>query len=177
MKYLILVVAFAGLWGCVKKPSYPIVPEIEFVSLKRFSAGTGLDSLRLTIRFKDGDGDLGLGQDDTAFPFSFFMPDGKTPNPFYYNIFVNTYRLKGTQVDTIVYPDNSTFNGRFPKLNELGGQTPLRGELTYTINIFYDFGINPIFRRGDELFFDVRIADRRTHLSNLVQTSTVIIGR
>ncbi len=173
----ILVAAWLA-YSCLPKPNYPLVPEIGFVSLKRIPAGAGNDSVLLTISFKDGDGDLGLGQQDTEFPFSFYRPDGVTPNPFYYNIFIDVYRRKTLDgaIDTIVFPDGATFNGRFPKINELETPTPLRGEITYVMSFLYGLGVNPLFKKGDEIFFDVKIADRATHLSNTVQSSSVVLG-
>jgi hypothetical protein len=175
---LLFAVLGLGLWGCLSKPTYPAVPSIEFVSIRRLSAGPGNDSVLLTFAFRDGDGDLGLGQEDTSFPFSFYQQDGVTPNPFYYNIFVDVFRRKpgSSDLDTIVFPDNATFNGRFPKINSLGTATPIRGEITYLMSFLYGLGEDPLFRKGDELIFGVKIADRSTNLSNAITSTPLILG-
>ncbi len=54
---------FSILFGaCFDPPTFPVVPEIEFESIKFVAAKTisDNDSLNLTIIFRDGDGDLGL---------------------------------------------------------------------------------------------------------------------
>jgi len=74
---------FAGfivsLWfltvGCEKPPELPVEPVITFDNI-RFIPGdlaTIQDSLIVTIRFEDGDGDLGLSSADTLFPYNKFF--------------------------------------------------------------------------------------------------------
>ena len=71
---------WAGLCGivtlmlasCFQAPEYSLIPSIEFESVifKDLSNPSDADSLILTIRFKDGNGDLGLGDADTLEPFN-----------------------------------------------------------------------------------------------------------
>lgn len=70
---------FSILFGaCFDPPSFPVVPTIEFESLY-FVEGKSFndnDSLNLTIRFQDGDGDLGLPSSEIDEPynnFNFFL--------------------------------------------------------------------------------------------------------
>lgn len=44
--------------ACHKGPQYPIIPSIEFNKFSKNIVDQG-DSIRITITFKDGDGDLG----------------------------------------------------------------------------------------------------------------------
>src|SRR5690348_13075400 len=64
--------------SCFDPPEFPIVPVIAFEEL-RFAEtpGAGSDTLVLRISFKDGDGDLGLGTDETIV--------GSGSNTSYYN--------------------------------------------------------------------------------------------
>lgn len=59
--------------SCFDPPEFPVVPEIEFENIEFIPAPTpfDFDSLILYIRFKDGDGDLGLNQttEDNSDPF------------------------------------------------------------------------------------------------------------
>ena len=48
--------------SCVKKTTYPKAPQIEY---KDFFPFTG-DSGEIQIKFTDGDGNIGVGQDDTT---------------------------------------------------------------------------------------------------------------
>ncbi|MFN8116916.1 MAG: hypothetical protein U0W65_12440 [Bacteroidia bacterium] len=65
-KYLLLVtVSAAFLWACVKKTTYPTVPEIDY---KAFFPYVG-DSADIQIRFTDGDGDIGVEESDSTRTF------------------------------------------------------------------------------------------------------------
>jgi hypothetical protein len=65
-KYLLF--AFVGsaiLLACVKKNSYPTLPEIEY---KDFFPYVG-DSADLQVKFTDGDGDIGVNENDSTRTF------------------------------------------------------------------------------------------------------------
>lgn len=56
-----------GLHSCFEAPDFPVVPQIEFDSIVfRETPPGNQDTLKITIRFKDGDGDLGLSSSDPA---------------------------------------------------------------------------------------------------------------
>jgi hypothetical protein len=62
IKVLPVFVLLVVLNGCFETPDFPIVPQIEFDNI-RFIELPGFgdpDTLKLTIKFKDGDGDLGF---------------------------------------------------------------------------------------------------------------------
>lgn len=66
LKYLLF--AFVGsaiLLACVKKNSYPTLPEIEY---KDFFPYVG-DSADLQVKFTDGDGDIGVNENDSTRTF------------------------------------------------------------------------------------------------------------
>lgn len=54
--------------SCFNPPEYPIVPQIEFdrIQFKDVTTPGSADTLVLTLKFKDGDGDLGLRDADTT---------------------------------------------------------------------------------------------------------------
>ncbi|MBL7871643.1 MAG: hypothetical protein JNM78_08540 [Cyclobacteriaceae bacterium] len=70
---LFLFIAWT-LCACFTPPEYPIQPQIEFESVVYREYGTGFDSnadsLILTIKFKDGDGDLGLDPSEISPPYN-----------------------------------------------------------------------------------------------------------
>ena len=55
--------------SCFDPPEYPNQPSIDFEGLEFFAEADAIDSLVLSINFKDGDGDLGLSSDDISFPY------------------------------------------------------------------------------------------------------------
>jgi hypothetical protein len=51
--------------ACQKAPEYPVTPQIEFSKINRYVvnnpfSSVPIDSIIITVNFKDGDGDLGL---------------------------------------------------------------------------------------------------------------------
>jgi len=69
MKLIKVLPVFALLLvlnGCFETPDFPVIPQIEFdnVIFKEVPGAGNPDSLIVIIRFKDGDGDLGLGPEE-----------------------------------------------------------------------------------------------------------------
>jgi hypothetical protein len=90
IKGLTFFVVLVGFGSCFDPPEFPDVPEIEFDRIE-FVDGVSPrpDSLILYINFKDGNGDLGLDNEDpnyVSFPFN---------NTFF-------FQEKNGQVDTLV---------------------------------------------------------------------------
>jgi hypothetical protein len=75
-RLVLMVFCSVGIASCFDPPEYPDTPEIIFKSVN-FVAVPDLptgevtpDSLILVLRFKDGDGNLGLSPNETAPPFN-----------------------------------------------------------------------------------------------------------
>lgn len=64
----IVIVLGLGLFSCFDPPEYSLVPEIEFENLifKNIADPNAVDSLLLFIKFRDGDGNLGLDPSERA---------------------------------------------------------------------------------------------------------------
>lgn len=67
--------------SCFDPPEYSIVPQIEYNSVVFVEVGdfSDPDTLILSIDFKDGDGDLGLGNTDISDPYhdsNYYLEDG-----------------------------------------------------------------------------------------------------
>lgn len=62
------VLLMIGMNSCFETPSYPIVPQIEILNDELYYGKTkkidGNDSIVVSIKFKDGDGDIGLSDTD-----------------------------------------------------------------------------------------------------------------
>lgn len=174
-----------ALVGCLSPPDYPVEPSIEFKSLAvtRYTppGEVPVDTFKITISFKDGDGDLGITDEEVLFPpnapsytpYSAQNPDGSS-NPNQYNYLLRVYqRVKGTS-DFIEYaPFETTSFGRYPPLN--GGPdakpAPLKGDLVHIIPLAFGSPLNA----GDEVKFTVSIKDRAFHESNIITTSTYLV--
>ena len=79
-----LVLLIAGAISCIKKSDLPIVPKITYKSFENFQD----DSAYFTLKFDDGDGDLGLNPEDTSGNYS-------SSSPYYYNLYLK-YLYKKT---------------------------------------------------------------------------------
>ena len=105
------LVAIFGIvaFSCLEAPQYSEIPSIEFeeIVFKDIKEASSADSLILSIKFKDGDGNIGLAPSETQDPY----------NDKYYFQFPNgsyiTYKTKRTDpnYDTLpafVKPYNCT---------------------------------------------------------------------
>lgn len=72
------------LIGCKKEDEkYSNVPEIEFVSLSPSTTSEFSQNVRLVIKYKDGDGDIGTEDPDS---YSLFVKDKRLPRADEYHI-------------------------------------------------------------------------------------------
>ena len=180
MKQSILI-AFALLLvvvvGCQKEIEYPIEPQIAYTGFSYlFNAdstfsGEGI----ISFSYTDGDGDLGLDDGDTLYPFGF-------QDSHYYNmvvdylkaengVFVKTPLLSphvpSNSADTLVLYDTVTFNARFHRLRDSEEPKAISGTMDYKLTVQ-----NP-FSPDDTVKFEIRILDRALHESNVIQTEPI----
>jgi hypothetical protein len=86
MKAKIIALTFLTLvlvYGCKKEEKYDIVPEIEFLSLTPSSSPEFSQNVILTIKYKDGDGDIGTEDPDI---YSLYVKDSRLPQADEYHI-------------------------------------------------------------------------------------------
>ena len=174
----LLVATGAAVSSCLNPPDYPVTPTIEFkgIDAKRVvlmnSLGT-YDSVRVTVKFQDGDGDLGLSNDDTDPPFNRTNADGSL-NPYYNNYFFQPQirKANGEYQDTTI---NSfiSYDSRFPRLPPDDRVGPKRGTLTFTQG--FAAGTFSKFGRVVSIKFRVKIVDRALHESNEIITEPITI--
>ncbi len=155
------------LWfaGCQTVPEYPVVPSISFNSVY-FKELPGSDIIYLTINYKDGDGDLGLSNDDLNTPPFFgdsvIVNGKKIRNANRFNIFPVFYRKNGNRYDSVLAND---FDGYFPRLQEGDIKGPIEGSILYQISSFNFFGEDSSIVK-----IKVHIQDRALHKSNTIET-------
>jgi hypothetical protein len=101
IKSLSIGLALMSIVGaCLKQPEYSIVPEISLNDLyfKPGNIQNGIsDTLVLKFDFKDGDGDLGIGAQDSS-SFDFFTP-------WYYAYNTTTFQVGYTNDKAASLPD------------------------------------------------------------------------
>jgi hypothetical protein len=165
-----------GLSSCLQEPSYSTTPSIEFDSIRRERSRqpgqVPVDSIFVTIRFQDGDGDLGLN--DTEIKSAPYL----YPSRYSSNYFIEPYVLVRSTGKFVKLSDTGrstlgAYNARFdhPSITTDTKAAALKGTLTRA----FGFGLGSPFQPGEVVRFDVNIADRALHESNIVTTDTVKI--
>lgn len=165
VKLLLFAGFLLALNACQHPPDYDVKPHLEFKTVEKWSSlenGVKKDSLILVTRFEDGDGDLGLSNEDIAQP-----PFNQGKNNI--NYFVDIYIKKNNTFQLLQLPTGFTFNGRFFRLAPDGRVGPIEGDLRYSIVVRE----NPLITSGDVLKFHVRVRDRALRESNTVVSEEV----
>jgi len=141
------------MFSCSNDVEYPIIPEIEYEGFtKIWNPNTMLyERGVLKISFKDGDGDIGLRQQDTVPPYD-------------YNLFVRYYEYQNGNSVRVIISDSNEFNARIPMLTPISNNKAIKGEIEDTLYM-YNYG-----GTFDTIMFDVYLVDRALHKSNTVST-------
>ena len=71
--FLPLFIISVTTTSCFEPPEFSDEPEISFNSIEFVPVETRRDSLILTFNFRDGDGDIGLDNTFTLFPYHAFL--------------------------------------------------------------------------------------------------------
>ena len=165
---LLIFLAFAA---CQKKVEYPIEPKITYEGLSYLmdADSTLTGEVVLSIGYTDGDGDLGLDDADSLYPFG--------PNdPHYYNLIIDYLRWNGSTFEetpllswnqqTQSY-DTISFNARFKRLVFNDEEKAISGTIDYKMMVY-----NPL-SPDDTIKFKVHLIDRALHESNIIETEGI----
>lgn len=165
---LILLFVFNS---CKKYEDYPSEPTVEFMDFTLLKDNEGIDQRGvLRFSFADGDGNIGLFDNDTLPPYDYnlFVRYFEKQNGEFKEVFLITPNYINDS--TIVY-DTATFNGRIPDLTPAGKNKAISGEIEDTL-----FVNNPL-SAFDTIMFEVYIKDRALNRSNTFQTPPIIIKK
>lgn len=174
-----MVALTAGLLtSCLQAPEYPITPNIDFkdIQVVRNNPGGGqtpVDTVKISVDFTDGDGDLGLGEEEKGAPYNPSDANGNY-NRTTDNYFIKAYRRASPsqEFEEFVAGTPQGYNSRFPKLFSSDAKPgPLKGTLTLTLNLF----LGSPFRPGEEVRFEVSIMDRALNESNKITTASYVV--
>lgn len=160
MRYILPLICVIVLFSsCKEKERFPIEPYIEFVSLTKKPTTTGVDSTAtLVIHFQDGDGDIGLNENDTI-----------SGSP--YNFFIDYYK----KIDGVFQPiqfEGVTFHQRIPRLSERVPE-PIEGDISVLLYI-NSLDLSTVY---DTIKFQCYIVDRALHVSNTIETSELVVKK
>lgn len=175
-----------GLSSCLKEPEYSTTPAISFNSIRvsRYTPTNPREQVRdtfyITINYQDGDGDLGLTvkeRDADATKYS-----GRYYNNYFIEPFIkNPVTRKYEPLSVVGTPPGGggsytagSYNGLYqhPSADTDTKAAPLKGTLTYRPQVF---GLGETFAAGQTVRFQISIADRALHESNVIMTDSVVI--
>lgn len=171
----ILIFMIFTLASCQKKIEYPIEPAITYQGMGYVmdADSTLTGEVVVSIGYTDGDGDLGLDDADTLYPFG--------PNdPHYYNLIIDYLKWDGSAfVETPLLSwnqqtqsfDTVSFNARFKRLVFDDEEAAISGTIDYKMMVY-----NPL-SPNDTIKFKVHLIDRALHESNTIETDAIVIAR
>ena len=158
-KIAFILVLFSILFACKKREEFSDIPYLEFT---KYEIKDSIDALgnitklcELHLFFTDGDGDIGLFEEDTIAPFN-------------YNLFVNYFEMKNDSLQQIIDTLNPPYHIRIPNLTPTGQNKSLKVDLKYDVDITY--------RNSDTIKFELKLFDRALNESEWVSSSLIILN-
>ena len=163
-KILVLVILSGLVFsGCKKPLEYPIIPSIDFKRILSVKDANGYDqTLKVTIGFTDGDGDIGYYSPETGLNDPQF---DDTNSPYYTNFKVKTFHL----INNVWTVDTVDLSARIPYLTPDGSNKALKGEIERELPL--NIGLV-----NDTFYYEIFIYDRGLHVSNTVKTSNIVVN-
>lgn len=156
---LLIIVTSTIISSCIQSQKFPDEPQIEFVAYgvtDTILGGNPAELGLLTISFTDGDGDIGLFQSDTAYPYDA-------------NIFISRI---GISNGSPVLTNTNEWTSRIPYLTPESQNKTLRGEIDIEIIMYKT--IQPPYPY-DTMYYELYIKDRALHVSNIITTPEIVL--
>ncbi len=161
-RYCIFACLVLALTSCFKKKKFASRPFIQFESFTILPDETA----KLTLRFQDGEGDIGLEENQTASPYD-------SNSRYYYNLYLVYYEKKdgkGFQVGKDVNGDSIVFRNRLLPVYR-GKDKSIEGVIEYSLEPFY---YNFTSSDSDTLLYKVVLIDRALNESNWIETNVIV---
>ncbi len=157
MKHLIYILFIAVLMiSCKKEKSFSPKPVIEFKDFTSY----GSDSANIMISFRDGDGDIGIFEDDTTSKDDLslkYLYKDSTGNFIPYDATFGT-----PQFDTLFY------SYRVPSITPNGQYQALEGDILIKLRAAPLYNPTHSFVK-----FEITLTDRAGNISNTVSTKEI----
>lgn len=166
INYLILITAsILMLDSCKKIEQIPPIPKIEYISFQIFDTtdilGNKAKGGRLKFSFQDGDGDLGMHEQQGG--------QALDSNDLNITLFRKIKGEMSAIPDTVLDPLKvSSF--RIPYMERTGQNKILRGKID--VIFLYQF-----YTIADTIKYDFYIKDRALNKSNVVSTNQIIVAQ
>ncbi|MBX7094128.1 MAG: hypothetical protein K1X56_05360 [Flavobacteriales bacterium] len=160
-KIVLFLLGITGLSSCLDPVQFPPEPAIVYSHFEQYG-DTGV----VFITFTDGDGDIGLDENQTSPPYD-------TSSIYYYNLFIKYYEKVDGVFQQGIAVDGSpiAFNFRVQNITPDGQNKALQGEIRVTLApSFY----NPLSADSDTIMYKIQLCDRALHMSNEVESEVII---
>lgn len=168
----VLIAFILGFVSCKKVQKFSEIPRIEYIHFEKiYNPDLGIsDRGVLSFSFEDGDGDIGLNNNDTLPPFN-------ASSEYHYNLIITYFEMQNgelVEVPILWYNpqteqyDTLSLSARIPNLSPLGTNKAINGEIHDTLFIY---NYNSTF---DTIKFEASIYDRALHESNTISTPLII---
>ena len=143
------------LCSCKRPEQYSDIPEIKLISFEKYQDDKVADGALLVFYFQDGEGDIGLfdNEKDPPYDFNFFCDYYEKQH----GVFVKT--------DSVETPDGMkpfNLNARIPRLTKLPEES-INGEISLIMTPYYDKS-SPY---NDTIQIQFHIVDRKLNKSNV----------
>ena len=146
-------------FSCKKREEFSHIPYLEFTKYEIKDSVDALGNItklcELHLFFTDGDGDIGLFEEDTIAPFD-------------YNLFVNYFEMKQNSLQQIIDTLRPPYHIRIPDLMPTGQNKSLKVDLKYDVDVTY--------RNSDTIKFELKLFDRALNESEWVSSSLIILN-
>ncbi len=168
VKYIFFLIVIYTLNSCnVESTNYPDTPQIRFI--KSYAQNTvdkiGNPVKKVTIEFYliDGNGDFGLTQSDTVFPFIDINSSNFFPTLYICNN--GEFEVDTQQVIT---------NYKIPYVGDLGQDKALKAY----VYVDFEYTNTPTVPFiHDSIYYSFYVIDRRFNQSNHVFTDTIVFSK
>lgn len=163
---LFLLFLILLLSGCVKPPTYPSQPQIEFKSVSSGYVYSGYTDT-ITISFTDGEGDIGVSSspDDSCDFCSLKSSDSTCFNMKGFNVFLIDHR--DTCISTFASANIETGS----KYDDISGEIVI----ITAIDSKKCFATPQPGCPKDTVVYSIMIKDKAGNRSNIVQTTPIIV--
>lgn len=177
--------------ACSGEPEFPLTPEISLRTVKlekNLGPNTSQDTILIEIDYRDGDGDLGMTEEQQTGMFAKYLPGQNDINPLYNNLRVRVFIENNGRFDSIppFYNDQTGLMLSRPSDATMKPFTqrrePIEGTIRYFISeILYAerFGPfpppgRPLLKSGTRYYVTAQISDRAGNVSNRVQSDIFV---
>jgi hypothetical protein len=150
--------------SCVKQKDFPVEPVIMFDQFVNYTGRNGtIDSADCTIKFTDGDGDVGIMKGD-------LISQDNLKMKYLYKNPIDGHFYPIDAIDSTTVMDTLFFSYRIPNLTPNGQYKALDGSIKVKLRT------SPVFYPGHHVVkFEITLCDRAGHLSNRITTNEITI--